>query len=233
MNDKLIFSNLDYLRYSLIKLKNYATITEDFLKNADVVSNETSMGTINGKPVKFIMNELKNVEILNLFPHISRSSLVITICSTFEKCLYAITDEVLAQKGVEFNRKKSAHLSIFERFELFVQDAASMSLPSEQLRHRIKDLNIIRNCIVHNDGDIWDEQPKRDQLEEIIDKEAFIVYSLMDVIDETLAEKNVIMYTSGDSNEMERKKFFFLKGFCFELIDVYISYLDELFNLNQ
>ncbi|GGH46492.1 hypothetical protein Q9R46_16190 [Paenibacillus sp. RRE4] len=234
MSLKINFSSLEHLKYALMKLDSYAKTTEGFISNADIVEIQTGTLLINGKEEReYIKPIIKNVEILNIFPHISRSSLFITICSTFEKCLYEIVGYISEQKNVTYNRNKNTHLSLLERFELFMKEEAGAVLPTGANRDRILDLNKIRNCIVHNDGNIWEEESKRAELISIISPDPTIEYSLMEVINEVLGEKNVHLSPIIKLTDADAQKFFLLKNFCFDVIDTYIKYIDEFFTLNK
>ncbi|GFZ94178.1 hypothetical protein GCM10008018_45780 [Paenibacillus marchantiophytorum] len=74
-------------------------------------------------------------------------------------------------------------MPLFDRMEKYFEELGT-TLPTES--DIILKLNEIRNCIVHNNGEIWDDQDKRARLIDAL--RPFVgntlSYSLLDVINE-------------------------------------------------
>ncbi|HJV47227.1 MAG TPA: hypothetical protein VJ824_16035 [Bacillota bacterium] len=236
MNSHINLAEINYIIQAMSKLRSYANITERFILDSNFIEVKSGMLSINGKKeMPYSMPKLKNMHILNVFPHISRSSLFITIVSAFEKCLYELSDFISVHKKIPYNHKKHSHLSLFERIEMYLKDEVGAVLSAGKEREKIINFNLIRNCLVHNNGDIWDktEGDKREKLINAINKNELISYSLMDIINEVLSEQQVQLEPTLIIPDQDAQRFFFLKGFCFQVLDTYESYLKSLFDLNK
>lgn len=90
------------------------------------------------------------------FPNIMRSTLLISIYSFFEERLVLICKSYETEEGLMFDDIRGR--SVIDRAKKYIEKVIKMDFPSnnEHWKH-LREINLIRNCIVHNGGIVSSE----------------------------------------------------------------------------
>lgn len=207
--------------------QNYIITTEKFLYDLEKVKTTEAIAVHNGEEQEVIRTEITNVDTLNHYPHIYRNSLFITISSTLEVLLYELCNRINIEMKLQ-NPFRSGKDTL-TRACRYMKQAGFKFPEDERLWHQMSDLNKIRNCMVHHQGNISED---RENLLLISKRYPSITHNKIDLINELLQQSGATLQSMSDF-EFEPEFIFLKKDFCSEVIEIYKRFFERLFSINS
>lgn len=224
----------DRIDYNFTNLKKYIEMTEGFLSGLEKIRSKPVTVTINGETHEGYTHEYTNVIEMNVYPSTYRSSLLITICSTLESNLLEICKDVQHERYLQ--QELDTRNGMLGAVKNYFIRTSGLSFPNlDPVWNKMHEINSIRNCVVHNNGKIWDEVTNRGKHRTLMNAcTSFnsITHKKIDVINELIEESHEGLKITSPINKFTPEYVFFKKTFCGEVIGIYEDFFDKLFKCN-
>lgn len=219
-------------------LKTYISIGENFMSNKERIKNsDITYIDANGEEQIIPGNKLNDdINVLIFFPYFYRSTLLISICSTFELRLTNLCNRLNLEQNL--NKPFKSGQKFLSRVSEYLGDDVGFNLPnSEKIWNKVNDIFKIRNYVVHNHRVIKNTQQ---ELIQIALNARGLTFDPTDVLDELIVNdgfdpffNNVETLNKAYYDKEKVNIIYFKKDYCPDAIETFEKYFYRLYNLNR